>query len=152
HRCAMLPLAEGVDPQSCTRADDLSTIGTGHPQPWTAPEGWDVGVYRARVPGAQAPLPAEGTVLRPGADVVSSAPELARLTLNVAETHHDARVSGAGRLVYGGHTIGLALAQATRALPSMLTVLGWHSCDHVGPVREGDTLSSDVVVGVATEL
>lgn len=152
HRCAMLPLAEGVDPESCAHADDLSTIGTGQTRPWTAPEGWDLGAYRARVPGATAPLPDEGAVLRTGADVVSSAPELARLTLNVAETHHDSRVSGAGRLVYGGHTIGLALAQASRALPSMLTVLGWHSCDHVGPVREGDTLSSDIVVGAAIDL
>ena len=40
-------------------------------------------------------------------DVVSSAPELARLTLNIAATHHDSRVGGR-RLVYGGHTIGLA--------------------------------------------
>ena len=151
HRCAMLPVAEGVDPQ--TRAhDDLSTIGAGDEQPWAVPEGWDLDAYRSAVPDAPAPLPAPGTVLRPGADVVSSAPELARLTLNIAETHHDGRVSGTGRLVYGGHTIGLALSQATRALPSMLTVLGWHSCDHVGPVREGDTLSSDVVVGTAVGL
>ncbi|MBB1025642.1 acyl dehydratase, partial [Dietzia sp. DQ12-76] len=90
--------------------------------------------------------------MRAGADVVSGAPELARLTTNIARAHHDARVSDSGRLVYGGHTIGLALAQATRALPTMLTVLGWHSCDHLGPVREGDTLSSDLVVGAADDL
>ena len=56
-------------------------------------------------------------VLRGTADVVSSAPELARLTLNIAATHHDSRVGGR-RLVYGGHTIGLALAQASRLLPN----------------------------------
>jgi acyl dehydratase len=49
-------------------------------------------------------------------------------------------------LVYGGHTIGIALSQATRALPTIVTVLGWHSCDHVGPVHEGDTLRSTVIV------
>lgn len=152
HRCAMLPLTPGIDPASCEHADDLTTIGVAPTPPWATPAGWDVAAYRAAVPWAGEPLPAEGTVLRPGADVVSGAPELARLTTNIAQTHHDARVSGTGRLVYGGHTIGLALAQASRALPTMLTVLGWHSCDHLGPVREGDTLSSDLVVGAADDL
>ncbi|AWH95875.1 MaoC family dehydratase [Dietzia psychralcaliphila] len=152
HRCAMVPLAPGVDPESCAHADDLSVIGAGAARPWAAPGGWDLAAYRSAVPGAGDTLPAEGSVLRPGADVVSSAPELARLTMNIAQTHHDARVSGTGRLVYGGHTIGLALSQATRALPAMVTVLGWHSCDHLGPVREGDTLSSELVVGAAVGL
>ena len=71
-------------------------------------------------------------MLHSTADVVSSAPELARLSLNIAATHHDSRVGGQ-RLVYGGHTIGLALAQATRLLPNLVTVLGWQSCDHTGP-------------------
>jgi len=62
----------------------------------------------------------------------------------VARVHHDAGPSG--RLVYGGHTIGLALHQAVRALPDLLTVVGWHGCDHLGPVREGDTLTSTVTV------
>ena len=51
--------------------------------------------------------------------MVSSAPELARLTLNIAMVHHDAAASAGGRLVYGGHTIGIAAAQATRALPNL---------------------------------
>lgn len=152
HRCAMLPLGPGTDPDTVPHADDLSDIGVAAGRPWVAPTGWDIAAYRAAVPGAADPLPAPGTVIRPGADVVSNAPELARLTLNIAETHHDRRVAGGHRLVYGGHTIGLALAQATRALPAMLTVLGWHSCDHTGPVREGDTLSSTVEIGEATPL
>ena len=81
----------------------------------------------------------------------TSAPELARLTLNVAATHHDGRVGGQ-RLVYGGHTIGLALAQATRLLPNLVTVLGWESCDHTGPVHEGDTLHSELRVNGAAPL
>ena len=84
-------------------------------------------------------------------DVVSSAPELARLSLNIAATHHDARVNG-HRLVYGGHTIGLALAQATRLMPNLVTVLGWESCDHTGPVREDDTLFSELHVEAARPL
>jgi acyl dehydratase len=83
--------------------------------------------------------------------VVTSAPELARLTLNVAATHHDWRIGGQ-RLVYGGHTIGLALAQTTRLLPNLVTVLGWESCDHLGPVHEGDTLHSELHVEAADPL
>lgn len=75
--------------------------------------------------------------------MVSSAPELARLTLNVATLHHDSTVSGR-RLVYGGHTIGVAASQLTRALPNLVTIVGWHRCDHTGPVFEGDTLHSDI--------
>ena len=82
----------------------------------------------------------------PGGDVVSGAPELARLTLNVAIVHHDAQAGGGRRLVYGGHTIGLALAQAVRSLPSLVTVAAWHGCDHLGPVHEGDTLRSTISV------
>ncbi|OOK69773.1 hypothetical protein BZL29_6008 [Mycobacterium kansasii] len=70
---------------------------------------------------------------------------MARLTLNIAATHHDSRVGGQ-RLVYGGHTIGLAFAQACRLLPNLVTVLGWEHCDHSGPVREGDTLYSELHV------
>ncbi|MDT5187199.1 MAG: hypothetical protein QOI29_5357, partial [Mycobacterium sp.] len=68
-----------------------------------------------------------------------------------AATHHDWRVGGQ-RLVYGGHTIGLALAQATRLLPNLVTVLGWESCDHTGPVHEGDTLYSELHVDGAVPL
>jgi acyl dehydratase len=76
---------------------------------------------------------------------VSGAPELA-LTLNAANVHHDETVGVVGRLVYGGHTIGIALHEAMRALPGMVTVVGWHSSDHVRPVREGDTLTSTIEV------
>ncbi|MGB2712243.1 MAG: acyl dehydratase, partial [Conexibacter sp.] len=77
-------------------------------------------------------------------DVVSCAPELARLSLNIAAAHHDAASASGRRLVYGGHTIGLAAAQATRALPDLVTILAWHGCDHLAPVFEGDTLTSRI--------
>lgn len=75
-------------------------------------------------------------------DTVSNAIELVRLTQNQAPVHRDASTSPTGeRLVYGGHTIGLAQASLNRLMPGNATVLGWQSCDHLGPVHEGDVLS-----------
>jgi acyl dehydratase len=95
-------------------------------------------------------LPSDGEVEAgeiEGGDVVDSAPALARLTLNVAMAHLDATRAAQGqRLVYGGHTIGIAAAQATRAAPGLVTILGWHAADHTGPVFEGDTLRSRIEV------
>jgi acyl dehydratase len=149
HRCAMLPLREGVTDTGYD--DDLSTVGDDMPAPADPTRQWDAEAFRARVPGPHFDAELKGTVIPTTADVVSSAPELARLTLNIAATHHDSRVGGQ-RLVYGGHTIGLAMAQASRVLPNLATVLGWESCDHTGPVHEGDTLYSEVHVEAATPL
>nr|CRL72343.1 acyl dehydratase [Mycolicibacterium komanii] len=149
HRCAMLPLSDGAGDTG--HADNLSTIGTETPPPPDPTAEWDAEAYRTKVPGTHFDPGIAGTVLRSTADVVSSAPELARLTLNIAATHHDWRVNNR-RLVYGGHTIGLALAQVTRLLPNLATVLGWQSCDHTGPVYEGDTLYSEVHVEHAEPL
>jgi acyl dehydratase len=149
HRCAMLPLSAAAPDTG--HDDDLSAIGNDMPAPPDPTRDWDAGAFRARVPGPHFDAELKGTVIPTTADVVSGAPELARLTLNVAATHHDSRVNEK-RLVYGGHTIGLALAQATRVLPNLVTVLGWESCDHTGPVHEGDTLYSEVHVEAATSL
>ncbi|OBJ56099.1 MaoC family dehydratase [Mycobacterium sp. 1423905.2] len=145
YRCAMLPASPQWVPDFA-RTDDLSTIGADAAAPVTDPTAdWDGAVFRSRVPGPHFDAGLAGAVLRSTADVVSSAPELARLTLNIAATHHDWRAGGQ-RLVYGGHTIGLALAQVSRLLPNLATVLGWQRCDHTGPVREGDTLYSELHV------
>jgi acyl dehydratase len=146
-RCAMLPLRDAA--RETGHADDLSSIGADPASEELArvAAAFDLDAYRARIPAGSRRGAAEGerfTVA--GGDVVSSAPELARLTLNVAKVHHDETTGAAGRLVYGGHTIGIALHQAVRALPGMVFVVGWHGCDHVGPVREGDTLTSAVEV------
>ncbi|MCV7195638.1 MaoC family dehydratase [Mycobacterium angelicum] len=144
YRCAMLPASP--DWAGSGRADDLSAVGADAAAPATAPtDDWDGDVFRQRVPGPHFDAGIAGAVLHSTADLVSSAPELARLTLNIAATHHDSRAAGQ-RLVYGGHTIGLALAQACRLLPNLATVLGWAHCDHTGPVREGDTLYSELHV------
>ena len=141
HRCAMLPLGPDAGPDRVVHGDDLSAVGAAAPTVDADP-GWNLDPVRTRSVGDD---PAVGDVVRSSGDVVTGAPELARLSLNLAAVHHDERVSGR-RLVYGGHTIGLALAQATRALPDLITVLGWRSCDHTGPVHEGDTLTSTLEV------
>lgn len=146
-RCAMLPLRDQA--AETGHADDLSALGTAPARDEMAAvaSGWDLAAYRKALPGRHFAEIAQGDVFQvTGGDVVSSAPELARLTLNIAKVHHDATAGGQGRLVYGGHTIGIALHQAVRALPNLVTVVGWHGCDHVGPVHEGDTLTSAVEV------
>jgi len=152
-RCAMLPLRDGS--KDTGLADDVSSVGrdpTGE-ELASITARWDLDAYRAVRPGPHFDGVRAGDVyVVAGGDVVGSAPELARLTGNIARVHHDDHAHGAGqgagpsRLVYGGHTIGLALHQAVRALPDMLTVVGWHGCDHLAPVREGDTLTSTVTV------
>jgi acyl dehydratase len=149
HRCAMLPLR---DPTADTgHADDMSAIGADSAAAPDPTADWDADAFRTRVPGTHFDSGIAGAVLHSTGDVVSSAPELARLTLNIAATHHDSRAGGR-RLVYGGHTIGLALAQVTRLLPNIATVLGWESCDHIGPVHEYDTLYSELHVDGAVPL
>jgi acyl dehydratase len=146
-RCAMLPLRD--QHAQTAHADDLDRVGHDVPASvFAAPvAGWRLDRLAGRLPGPHpAGLQAGQQFEVTGGDVVSSAPELARLTLNVAAVHHDARAGGGERLVYGGHTIALALSQAARALPALVTVTGWHGCDHLGPVREGDTLRSTITV------
>ncbi len=166
-RCAMLPLRDErarTGPAETTRVrsgEGPSGLGrsAGHIDTDPAfPEvtdadfaaavaGWRLDRFAARAAGPRhSDLKAGDTWEITGGDVVSSAPELARLTLNIAQVHHDAEAAGGARLVYGGHTIGIALAQASRALPSIVTVAGWHGCDHTAPVREGDTLRSVLAV------
>jgi acyl dehydratase len=147
-RCAMLPLREpGLE---TGHADDFAQLGADAKLPSLATSiaDWRLDEYRAGVPGPHFADLRVGQEWELGSgDVVSSAPELARLGLNVASAHHDVRSSAqAGRLVYGGHTIGLVCSQVVRCLPSLVTVVGWHSCDHTGPVFEGDTIRSAIEI------
>ncbi len=78
---------------------------------------------------------------------VTCAPEITRLTLNVASAHIDGGASAHGRrLVYGGQTISAAAAQIVRALPNLVTFIAWRSCDHTAPVFEGDVLRTEFEV------
>jgi acyl dehydratase len=112
HRCAMLPMRDEASRPG--HADDLDAISAE-----LAPDalraavaGWDLGAYRELVPGAHADGVVPGSRYEiEGGDTVTAAPELARLSLNVAAAHTDPAAGGRGRrLVYGGHTIGIVLA------------------------------------------
>lgn len=146
HRCAMLP----VRGQPEDRAGDVEPAqhAFAPEQVARAVAEWNLGPYHKLVPGPHFDAIRPGTSYRiSDGDVVTSAPELARLTFNLAAIHHDRTVAADGqRLVYGGHTIGIAAAQATRALPALVAILAWQSCDHTGPVHEGDTLASELRV------
>jgi acyl dehydratase len=148
-RCAMIPLR---DPEARTGHDDRFE---GIPQELdmdrvsaAVPSTWRFDVFRQRAPGHHVAEVVPGTLYEvEGRDTITSAPELVRLTLNVAQVHADAAAGTHGRrLAYGGHTIAVAAAHLVRALPNLVTVLAWRSCDHTGPVFEGDVLAS--VVGV----
>jgi len=148
-RCAMIPLR---DPSVQTgHADGFEGIPEElDPARVRAavPRGWDYATFRKRAPGEHfADLVAGTTYEIEGRDTVTAAPELARMTLNIAAAHLDAGGSSHGRrLAYGGHTIGIAAAQATRALGNLVTVVAWHGCDHTGPVFEGDVLATELTV------
>jgi len=138
-RVALLPCrdASSVTVQgSIGRADSDRSLDDyrGH-----VPRTWSVEAFPA------AGLPPAGIWLDPLPDVVTSALELVRLTQNLAGAHRDPAAGQHGRrLVYGGHTVGLAQASLSRACPGLVTVLGWRSCDHVGPVFEDDVLDFEV--------
>lgn len=140
-RLALLPVA---DPARLVERDPVAEAPEAALDEFAPPSDWRYGV---------AELPQTGTVLvDPLADTVSSAREFARMTQNRAAAHRDARAGIDGRrLVYGGHTIGLAQASLSRVLPDLLTVLAWRSCDHLAPVFEDDLLTFSTRVDGATE-
>jgi acyl dehydratase len=139
HRCAMIPLQDGS--HDTGRHDDVKAVGTEPPVFDRLLADLDLDAFRRLVPGTHEVTAGEVFEIA-GGDVVSGAPELARLSLNIASAHHDAPQ----RLVYGGHTIGLAASHLARALPNLVTVAGWHACDHLAPVHEGEVLRSQVEV------
>ena len=106
------------------------------------PSDWQLDHFRERVPGMHfADVSVGSHYVVEARDTVTCAPELARLTLNLARAHTDACASSYGRrLVYGGHTVSMASAQITRALPNLVTLVAWRGCDHTAPVFEGDRL------------
>jgi acyl dehydratase len=148
-RCPMIPLR---DPEAETgHADDLAQIPQELDQAKVlaaAPGDWQLERLRALTPRPYyEDLQAGQTFVVEAGETVTGAPELARLTLNIATAHTDATGSAHGRrLVYGGHTISVAAAHATRAIPAIATIVAWKSCEHLGPVFEGDVLRTDLRV------
>jgi len=148
-RCPMLPCR---DPEADTgHADSFDAIEAELDMDGVrdaVPKGWDLEAFRGRLPGAHfEDVPDGVTYAVEGRDTVTCAPEITRLTLNVAGAHTDAGAAAHGRrLVYGGHTISTAASQITRALPNLVTFVAWRSCDHTGPVFEGDVLRTEFEV------
>jgi acyl dehydratase len=148
-RCPMIPLR---DPEADTGwSDDFADIPLELDQRKVAaarPSEWHLEPLRAAAPGPYHDElePGQKFAIEAG-ETITGAPELARLTLNVATAHTDATGSSHGRrLVYGGHTISIAAAHATRALPAMATIVAWRSCEHLAPVFEGDLLRTELTV------
>jgi acyl dehydratase len=145
-RCPMLPCR---DPQAVTGHDDsLDAVGADAAPPSDGlPRAWSLApTARWRGLRAQDLRPGQGFSIE-ARDTITSAPELVRVSLNMAMAHTDAKLSHLGeRLVYGGHVIFMAFAQVTRALPNLLTLTAWESCDHLAPVIEHDRLRSTLVV------
>jgi len=148
-RCPMIPLR---DPAAETgHADDFADIPQTLDEAQVraaVPAGWRLDRLRLAAPGPyHADLEPGQAFLVEAGETVTGAPELARLTLNVATAHTDATASVHGRrLVYGGHTISIAAAHAARAIPAMATIVAWEACEHLGPVFEDDLLRTELRV------
>ncbi|MBN1528245.1 MAG: hypothetical protein JW895_04245 [Thermoleophilaceae bacterium] len=148
-RCPMIPLRDpDADTGHADAFDDIPSSLDPEGVERAVPGEWDVGPLRDAVPGPhhEALAPGESLVVEAG-ETVTGATELARLTLNVAMAHTDSTRSSHGRrLVYGGHTIAVAAAHATRAIPALATIVAWRGCDHLAPVFEGDVLRTEIHV------
>ncbi|HVX43470.1 MAG TPA: MaoC family dehydratase [Mycobacteriales bacterium] len=131
-RCALVRkrAAEDTGRRDGTgRIDPVVELSGADRWPWTPPAftgpGWRVGEPRTD----------------PVREPVTEELALVRLTGNLAAAHRDPRFGQAGRrLVYGGHAIALAQAALARLTPGLITILGWHGCEHLGPVFAGDLL------------
>jgi acyl dehydratase len=145
-RCPMLPCR---DPDAATGAcdsfDGIPDQISDEQLESAIPSNWQLEGFRRELPGPHfADVSVGCHYVIEARDTVTCAPELARLTLNLARAHTDAEASTYGkRLVYGGHTISLASAQISRALPNLVTLLAWRACDHTAPVFEGDRLFTE---------
>jgi acyl dehydratase len=144
-RAPLLPVHDASeDPEG----DDLARVGEPVDAAGLIPAGWDLEPLReSRLGPLFADLREGEDYVIEAAETVTAAPELARMSLNLAHAHTDAGASSHGeRLVYGGHVIGIAAAHVTRALPDLATILAWESCEHLGPAFEGDRLRTQMRV------
>lgn len=152
------PMVACRDAEVITRkADDLTAVSEEIDQNSlirAIPSQWNLCLFRERIEGAHYSDIDEGTHYQVEArDTVTCAPELARMTLNMAMIHTDEAASAYGqRVVYGGHTITMAAAQMTRALPNIVTLMGWYHCNHLAPVFENDILQSEIFVDKKTPM
>lgn len=152
-RCPMIPCRDAT--ADTGRNDSFDWIPERMAQAQldaAVPRDWQVAAMAPEHYKVPAPMLAvnDKVVIGPQ-DTVTCAPELVRITGNIAFTHTDASRSYLGkRLVYGGHTISITLAQITRALPNMITLIGWQGCEHTAPVLEEDIIRTEFSVTSAT--
>ncbi len=154
-RCPMIPLRDAsIQTGHADRFDDIPVELDMDRVASAVPGGWNFDALRDLTGGSSFAGLEVGQVYEiEGRDTVTAAPELVRLTLNVAKTHVDATAGAHGRrLVYGGHTISVAAAQLTRALPAVVTIAAWRECNHTGPVFEEDRLSTVLTIEGKHEL
>ena len=146
-RCPMIPCRDVHETGHMMDVDAIGTTTDRNALISAVPSDWDVSPTQ-RWLGRRAEDLVNGERFRIEArDTVTSAPELVRGSLNMAMAHTDAKLSYLGeRLVYGGHVIFMAFAQLTRALPNLLTIIAWDSCDHTAPVVENDRLRTECSV------
>jgi 2-methylfumaryl-CoA hydratase len=145
-RCPMIPCR---DPAANTGFDDdFSTMPESISDERLVAQipDWDYEYFRDNFKGKHfSDYQAGDSFLVEARDTVTLAPELVRMTLNMAMTHTDATRGVYGkRLVYGGHTISMAAAHISRVLPDLITILAWYKCDHTAPVFEYDILNTSV--------
>lgn len=152
-RCPMIACRDAQADTGRNDSFDWIPERLGDEQLLTAlPQGWKVAAMAPENYNVPAPTLAVGdkVVIGPQ-DTVTCAPELVRLTGNIAYTHTDASRSYLGkRLVYGGQTISITLAQIERALPNLVTLVGWQGCEHTAPVLEEDIIRTEFSVTSAT--
>ena len=145
-RCPMIPCRDAEAVTGCDDDFDWIPEALDLTQLQAAvPANWNVSLLVAADFNVPAPeLTVGDRIIVEAQDTVTGAPELVRLTGNIAFTHTDASRSYLGkRLVYGGHTISLAFAQICRAMPNIVTLIGWQGCDHLGPVLEEDIIRTE---------
>lgn len=146
-RCPMIPCRDAAD---TGHAMDLDAVGAAADRPAliaAVPAGWNLVATTHWLGRHARDVQIGDRFVIEARDTITSAPELVRGSLNMAMAHTDAKLSYLGeRLVYGGHVIFMAFAQLTRALPNLLTIIAWDSCDHTAPVVENDRLRTECSV------
>lgn len=147
-RCPMIPCRDSAADTGKNDSFDLMPEGISDEELISHAPAWDYDFIRKNLPGKHfSHYQPEARFEVEARDTVTLAPELVRMTLNMAMTHTDASRSVYGkRLVYGGHTISMAAAQLSRALPNLISILAWYQCDHTAPVFEQDILRSVVII------
>ena len=146
----MLPLREGPDGDDRRAPTTSTTIGSAARPRHDARARSPAGTWTASVPRPSARTLRRSRSARPGRSpgpTSSARPRswpVSRST-SPSPTTIAPRGRAGRRLVYGGHTIGIAAVAAHPGLARACSRSSpGTSCDHLGPVFEGDTLRSTV--------